>query len=208
MKTMLKNSTRGALTLLAFSVVFTALMAGTYTFTRNIVQKNELDAKTALLAQVLPKGSYDNNLLQDVKAASSADCKRLNNEAGCQIYLAKKDGKTVAAVIETVAPDGYSGKIKLLVGVNRDGVVQGVRVIAHKETPGLGDYIDAAKSAWSEQFGGKSLTNPADNGWKVKKDGGQFDSTAGATISPRAVVKAVHNVLGFVNEQRASLFGA
>ncbi|MBE9610049.1 electron transport complex subunit RsxG [Chitinilyticum piscinae] len=208
MKTMLKNSTRGALTLLVFAVVFTALMAGTYALTRSIVQKNELDAKTALLAQVLPKGSYDNDLLAAAKTLAPVDCQRLNVEAGCQLYLAKKGGQAVAAVIETVAPDGYSGKIRLLVGVNRDGVVQGVRVIAHKETPGLGDYIDAAKSAWSEQFSGKSLSNPTENAWKVKKDGGAFDYTAGATISPRAVVKAVHNVLGFVNGQRANLFGA
>ncbi|WP_028456059.1 electron transport complex subunit RsxG [Chitinilyticum litopenaei] len=207
MKTMLKNSTRGALTLLVFAVVFTALMAGTYAVTRDIVQRNELAAKTAQLAQVLPAGSYDNELLAAAQTLAAADCQRLNVEAGCQLYLAQKQGRAVAAVVETVAPDGYSGKIRLLVGVNRDGVVQGVRVIAHKETPGLGDYIDAAKSAWSEQFSGKSLSDPLDAGWKVKKDGGQFDYLAGATISPRAVVKAVHNVLGFVNAQHASLFG-
>ena len=206
MKTKLQNGLRGALTLLVFAVVFTALMAGTYALTKDIVFANEKAAKVALIAQVLPAGSFENDILQGAMAQDAAALKQLNSEAGAQIYRAKKAGKTTAVVVETIAPDGYSGKIKLLVGVGADGRVLGVRVIAHKETPGLGDYIDIAKSDWIKLFDGKSLSAPLANQWKVKKDGGAFDATAGATISPRAVVKAVKNTLDYVAKNRANLF--
>jgi len=208
MKTMVQNGVRGALTLLVFAVIFTALMAGTYALTKDIVAENERKAKVALIAQVLPAGSFDNDILKDAISQDATALKQLNAEAGSQIFRAQKDGKTNAVVVETIAPDGYSGKIKLLVGVAADGRVLGVRVVAHKETPGLGDYIDAAKSAWIAQFEGKSLSVPRADEWKVKKDGGQFDYIAGATISPRAVVKAVKNTLDYVAAQHATLFGA
>lgn len=208
MKTMVQNGVRGALTLLVFALIFTALMAGTYALTKNIVAANERAAKVALIAQVLPAGSFDNELLKDAMPQNAAALKQLNAEAGSQIFRAQKNGKTNAVVVETIAPDGYSGKIKLLVGVGTDGQVLGVRVVAHKETPGLGDYIDAAKSAWIKQFDGKSLSTLQADQWKVKKDGGQFDYIAGATISPRAVVKAVKNTLDYVAAHHATLFGA
>ncbi|WP_410497512.1 electron transport complex subunit RsxG [Chitinibacter sp. S2-10] len=207
MKTMVQNGVRGALTLFVFALVFTALMAGTYALTKEIVASNEKRAKIALLAQVLPKGSFDNDILADAITQDAATLKQLNSEPGAQIFRARKNGQANAVVIETVAPDGYSGKIKLLVGVAKDGAVLGVRVVAHKETPGLGDYIDAAKSDWILGFDGKSLTQPEADRWKVKKDGGAFDSTAGATISPRALVKAVKNTLEFVAAQQGALFG-
>jgi electron transport complex protein RnfG len=207
MKTMVANGVRGALTLLAFTFVFTALMAGTYALTKDIVAKNQEDTERALIAQVLPAGSYDNNLLADKKEVPKADAKELGNDDASAIYLAKKSGKTVGAVVEATAPDGYAGKIKLLVGVAPNGQVLGVRVVDHKETPGLGDYIDAAISNWIDQFKGKSLGNPALERWKVKKDGGDFDSHAGATISPRAVVKALGKTLVYVDAHKAGLFG-
>ena len=107
-------------------------------------------------------------------------------------------------VLEAVAPDGYSGDIALLIGIDADGNVTGVRVTAHRETPGLGDYIDRAKSAWIDQFAGKSLTNPEPKHWKVTKDGGVFDARAGATITPRAVVKAVRSALDYFARHRAA----
>lgn len=208
MKTMVQNGLRGALTLLVFAVIFTALMAGTYALTKDIVLENEKAAKIALIAQVLPQGSFDNDILADAFAQDAASIKQLNSEAGAQIYRAKMGANPVAVVIETIAPDGYSGKIKLLVGVAKDGRVLGVRVVAHKETPSLGDYIEVAKSNWIKSFDGKSLANPQPDGWKVKKDGGEFDYVAGATISPRAVVKAVKNTLDYVAAQQSTLFGA
>ena len=207
MKTKLQNGVRGALTLLVFALIFTAMMAGTYALTRDIVANNERKAKVALIAQVLPAGSFDNDILQAAIPQDAATLKQLNSEAGSQIYRAQRAARTVAVVVETIAPDGYSGKIKLLVGVGLDGRVLGVRVIAHKETPGLGDYIDVAKSAWIKQFDGKSLTAPQAGEWKVKKDGGEFDFIAGATITPRAVVKAVKNTLDYVEKNHVNLFG-
>lgn len=207
MKTLAKSSARGALTLLAFSLVFTALMAGTYMFTRDRVTANEKAARIALLAQVLPAGSFDNDLAASAAPYPAADGGKLGNGADAHFYRAQKSGKTVAVVLETLAPDGYAGPIKLLVGIDPAGMVLGVRVIAHKETPGLGDYIDAAKSAWINVFAGKSLQNPPDGRWKVRKDGGDFDYIAGATISPRAVVKAVHQALAVVAANRAAYFG-
>ncbi|MCB5197203.1 electron transport complex subunit RsxG [Deefgea salmonis] len=208
MKTMVQNGVRGALTLLVFALVFTALMAGTYALTKDSVAQNERDARAALIAQVLPAGSYDNELLLDALPQTAAAQQQLNNPAGAQIYRALKNGQTTAVVVETIAPDGYSGKIKLLVGVSRTGQVLGVRVVAHKETPGLGDYIDVAKSNWILGFDGKSLSSPTADLWRVKKDGGAFDAAAGATISPRAVVKAVKNTLSYVAAEHATLFGA
>ena len=207
MKSMLANGVRGALTLLVFTTVFTALMAGTYAGTKASVDKNTADAERALIAQVLPAGSYDNNLLADKFVVNAADARQLGNDDASNIYLARHAGKLTGAVVEVTAPDGYAGKIKLLVGVAPDGQVLGVRVVAHRETPGLGDYIDAAKSGWSDQFKGKSLDNPKLESWKVRKDGGAFDSTAGATISPRAVVKAVSKALVYVAAHKAQVFG-
>jgi electron transport complex protein RnfG len=112
----------------------------------------------------------------------------------------------VAVVLEATAPDGYSGQIKLLIGITAAGKLSGVRVVSHKETPGLGDYIELAKSKWILLFDGKSLTAPNDGGWKVKKDGGQFDYMAGATITPRAVIKAVHHALQYATVQHDLLF--
>ncbi|GAA5786044.1 electron transport complex subunit RsxG [Chitiniphilus shinanonensis] len=192
------NGVRGALTLLAFALVFTALMSLTWWMTRDIVARNEQASRVALLAQVLP--AFDNDLLADAIELPPAQAAALG---GGRVYPARQRGRVVAFAVETSAPDGYSGEIKLLVGVARDGRVHGVRVIAHKETPGLGDYIDAAKSAWSTQFAGKSLDNPPPGAWAVKKDGGAFEYMAGATVSPRAVVKAVKRALEQVRAHQA-----
>lgn len=206
MKAMFSNGVRGAGIMMAFSVGFTAMMAGVYGLTREIVLKNEEHARTQLIAQTLPAGTYDNDLLANTRKLSPADSRRLGVDGTATIYLAKRGGQTVAAVLETVAPDGYAGKIQLLVAVKRTGEVQGVRVLAHQETPGLGDYIDAAKSDWSHQFDGRSLSDPAVERWKVKKDGGAFDSNAGATISPRAVVGALKRTLEYVADNRTVIF--
>lgn len=207
MKEMVSNGIRTSCTMMAFSLVFTALMAGTYSLTNKIVLKNEEEARAQLIAQVLPNGSYNNNLLADARQIPAADSLKLGNNSPAQLYLAKNNGAITAAVLETSAPDGYAGEIKLLVAVNPAGDIQGVRVVAHRETPGLGDYIEAGKSKWIFQFDGKSLMAPPIERWKVKKDGGVFDSTAGATISPRAIVGAVKRSLEYVAANRAAIFG-
>lgn len=206
MKVMFANGLRGAGIMTVFSVVFTALMAGAYALTKDIVRHNEETARVQLIAQTLPPGSYDNKLLADARLLSLADSQQLGHTTPATLYLAKRQGDVAAAVLEAVAPDGYAGAIKLLVAVSRQGEVLGVRVLAHRETPGLGDYIEATKSKWVFQFDGKSLGAPPAERWKVKKDGGEFDANAGATISPRAVVGAVKRTLDYVAAHQATIF--
>lgn len=206
MKAMVSNGVRDAWILAAFALGFTALMAGAYWLTRDTVLRNEAESRAQMVAQALPAGSFDNDLLADSRPLSQADSRKLGVDGIAHVYLAKQGGLTRAVVVDAVAPDGYAGQIKLLVAVGRDGRTQGVRVVAHKETPGLGDYIDAAKSDWILQFDGKSLSSLPAERWKVKKDGGAFDSAAGATISPRAVVRAVKTTLDYVNENQQKIF--
>ncbi|MBF0256289.1 MAG: RnfABCDGE type electron transport complex subunit G, partial [Gammaproteobacteria bacterium] len=123
-----------------------------------------------------------------------------------QVYRARLRGEPVAVVLGPVVTEGYSGTINLLVAVNRDGSLAGVRVISHKETPGLGDKMEEEKSDWVLGFNGKSLSHPAEALWKVKRDGGVFDQFTGATITPRAVVKAVKQTLSYVQEQGDRLY--
>ncbi|HEX9180036.1 MAG TPA: electron transport complex subunit RsxG [Burkholderiales bacterium] len=199
-----RESLRTSGTLLAFAVAGTALLAFTFALTRPIIAKTEEAAKLALIGQVLPAKLYDNDLLRDaVELAPAPELGPL--EAG-QAYRARLKGQPAAVVLEAVAPDGYSGRIKLLIAIRADGELAGVRVVAHRETPGLGDYIEAAKSDWIGGFRDKSLANPLPDNWKVKKDGGQFDYMAGATITPRAVVRAVRRALEYYGQNRERLF--
>src|SRR5690606_38890243 len=124
------------------------------------------------------------------------------------VYRAYRQGAPVAALFMIVAPDGYSGSIKMLLGVWADGRVAGVRVLAHKETPGLGDKIELARADWILSFNGKSIGQPPLEGWAVKADGGVFDQFTGATITPRAVVGAVKRALLYFNTHREQLFAS
>lgn len=189
--------------LLGFSIVGAGLLAGTFSLTRPSIEKSERDAKQALIAQVLPTGSYDNDLVKATRPLPADPLLGLKKPG--EFYSATLGGRPAAVVLESIAPDGYAGEIKLLVGILPDGRLSGVRVTAYQETPGLGDYIDAAKSKWIHIFDGKSLDDPKPDEWKVKKDGGKFDYMAGATISPRAVVKAVKHALEYYGQHKAEL---
>jgi electron transport complex protein RnfG len=184
-----------ALTLLVFSVVGAGLLSGAYTVTQPAIEASEQAKKLALVAQVLPPGSFDNDLIGDARTLPVDALLGLKRPG--LAYVARKGGKATAVVLEAAAPDGYAGEIRLLVGIHGDGRISGVRVTAHRETPGLGDYIDIAKSRWITQFDGRSLADTPAAQWKVRKDGGRFDSLAGATITPRAVVKAIHKALQY-----------
>ena len=202
-------ATRTAIILFLFSVGFTAVLAGIYQLTKPSIDASAVIKKMRSIDEVLPSGSYDNDLLKDTLELAATPALGLDDTS--TVYRGRKSGQPAALVIETVANDGYSGKIRLLVGVQADGMLTGVRVTEHKETPGLGDYIDPKKDKnkehpWIEQFDGQSLEKLPERDWKVKKDGGRFDSIAGATISPRAVVKAVHKTLKYVAEHRDELY--
>lgn len=204
MKTLVRTIFKAVGILLIFTLVFTGILAYTYDITHQEIQRNEDNARRKLVAETLPPHSFNNDLLSN--QISLPRDPLLGADTPMLAWQARQNNTAVAIVLEATAPDGYSGKINLLIGVTADGRLSGVRVVSHKETPGLGDYIELAKSKWILLFDGKSLTHPDDNGWKVKKDGGQFDYMAGATITPRAVIKAVHHALQYVALHRDTLF--
>lgn len=190
--------------LLLFAVLGTAMVAYTYDNTRDQIAANERATLLRKLHRLISPEQHDNVLLEDT--VSVRDETLLGSDQPFMVYRARKNGKPVALVIAAIAPDGYSGSIKLLVGINVDGSLSGVRVVAHRETPGLGDAIDEARSDWIRIFDGKSLQAPDVSRWAVRKDGGEFDQLTGATITPRAVVKAVRNALLYYQDNQEALF--
>ena len=126
----------------------------------------------------------------------------LGTDADMPVYMATLNGQPSAMAIEAIAPDGYNGAIKIIVGIKQDGTISGTRILSHQETPGLGDKIDLRISDWVLGFTGKALTEENQADWKVRKDGGQFDQFTGATITPRAVVKAVKKTAEYINTHR------
>ncbi|MNN04934.1 Electron transport complex protein RnfG [compost metagenome] len=199
-----RSMLRNALILGLFAVATVGVVAITQQGTATRIQAAEREAQVRALAEILPADSYDNHLLDNSVQLSDT---LLGSARPLPAYLALKGGQPSAIILQAIAPDGYSGSIRLLIGIHADGRLAGVRVLAHKETPGLGDKIELAKSRWVLAFNGKSLSDPDDNGWGVKKDQGVFDQFAGATITPRAVVKAVHHALQYFDAHRAELLG-
>ena len=204
-----RMAVRTALILFAFVVVFTALLASAYTLTRPAIEAAAAEEKMKLIDEVLPRSAYDNDLLKDTIALGPTP--ELGLDTASTAYRARRGGKLVALIFEAVAPDGYAGKIRLIVALAPDGTVYGVRVTQHKETPGLGDYIEPKKDKnkerpWITQFGGLTPASSTPREWQVKKDGGRFDAVAGATVTPRAVVKAVRKAALYVEAQRTTLF--
>ena len=199
-RSMLKNAL--VLGLFAIGTVGSVALLQQGTATR--IAAAEREAQVRALAEILPAGSYDNHLLDNRLELNAPE---LGHRSPQSAYLALKDDQPSALILPVTAPDGYSGAIHLLVGIFADGRLAGVRVLGHKETPGLGDKIELAKSDWVRSFEGKSLSDPGEDGWAVKKDRGEFDQFAGATITPRAVVKAVHGALRYFDKHRAQLLG-
>lgn len=189
-----------------FAIIGTGLVVLTVDATRGRIAANERATLLARLAILLPTGSFDNDVIGD--SFQVRDPQLLGSKAPVTVYRARLKGKPVAALLTPVAPDGYSGDIKLLVGIRYDGTLTGVRVLEHHETPGLGDAIEEDRSDWITRFTGLSLDKPGAAGWKVKRDGGDFDQFTGATITPRAVVKAVHHCLLYFARNREKLFAA
>ncbi len=195
---------RVGLMLALFAISATALVALTEENTREQIAENEREALLEAINVLVPKDKFDNQILQDTLDLTATDA--LGTTSTTSVYRARKNGEPVAAVFTVVAPDGYSGSIRMLVGIYYDGTLAGVRVINHKETPGLGDKIEAKRNDWILQFEGLSLDNPDKTQWQVKKDGGQFDQFTGATITPRAVVNALRGALTYFEANRDKLF--
>jgi len=187
----------------AFAVGGVSLVAVTHGLTFERIAANERAATLRKVAAIIPGEQMDNDPLQDRIEVSAPD---LLGGTTSRVYRIRGGGKPLAVVLDPVIPNGYMGPIKLLISILADGTLGGVRVLAHKETPGLGDRIELAKSDWILGFTGKSLKNPPEAQWKVKRDGGVFDQFAGATVTPRSIVRAVRDTLRFVEQRGASLY--
>ena len=204
MRSARQQARRSALILASFAAIITLLLAGTWLLTRQQVEANHAAMRTALLAQALPAALFDNDLAASAQPLPPAAAQYLNARPAANVYLARKAGVPSGVVFEAAAANGYGGRIELLVGMAADGKVQGVRVLSHKETPGLGDYIDLSVSNWARQFSGRD--SKADNAvWRVKKDAGELDYVSGATISARAVAAAVGRVAAYYRDHRQTL---
>ncbi|EGW20272.1 electron transport complex subunit RsxG [Methylobacter tundripaludum] len=179
--------------LAGFALIASVLLGVTNCSTEGTIQRRLDEDLKKSLEEVVPAALYDNDMLQDTLTIPSAEYNIGANET--TVYIAKKSGQVSAVCFKFTAPDGYSGAINMIMGIDRDGNILGVRVLSHKETPGLGDKIEVAKSDWILNFVGRSLDNLAPAKWAVKKDGGEFDQFAGATITPRKSVQAIYRGL-------------
>ena len=187
-----------------FAVVGALLVGSTLLQTEERIVDNERRVLLRNLYALIPADQLDNDIATDTLELEPST--RLGTSEPALLYRARKAGEPVAVVFNSVAPGGYSGNIHLLIGVYHDGRIAGVRVIKHSETPGLGDAIETRKSDWILGFDGRSLADPVVENWKVKRDGGEFDQITGATITPRAIVKAVKNTLDYFAANRERLF--
>ena len=200
---MSRNILVSALILGVFGFIGATLVAVTEFGTHERILENERQALLRQLYEIVPKQQVDNDILAHPLTVNAREA--LGQESSL-VYVGEKGKQLSAMVFEATVPDGYSGPIRLLVGVDGNGVLLGTRVVAHKETPGLGDKIEKEKSDWILGFTGKSLTDPKLDRWKVKKDGGDFDQFTGATVTPRAVVNGVKRVLLYFDQQRDALY--
>ena len=187
-----------------FAVAGTTLVALTEYSSREAIIENERQVLLRNLYALLPRDKLDNDIADDILELPASPL--LGTDAVSIVYRARLAGEPAAAIFNSIAPNGYNGKIHLLVGIYSNGKLAGVRVVKHAETPGLGDAVEVRKSPWIKSFEGKSLTNPGPSGWRVKRDGGEFDQFTGATITPRAVVAAVRNTLLYYQQNVNIIF--
>jgi electron transport complex protein RnfG len=200
MLTAIKNN--GA-TLALFACACTGLVATTNYLTKETILEQERAQLKSILNQVIAPKMHDNELYSSCTLVQSL---ALGSSESLPAYIATMQGSPSGIAIEAIAPDGYNGKIKIIVGIDYHGIVTGVRVLSHNETPGLGDKIDTRVTNWVDSFISKSVTDSNRDSWNVKKDGGEYDQFTGATITPRAVVKAVKKAVIFYNDNRETLY--
>lgn len=198
-------SSAGKLTL--FVLLSIILLLSIRALTAPAIEKAERENLLNTFSQVLPEELYNNDPLQNTYTIhDSAYLNLLGASQPVTVYRAFKDQQPAGAIFSAIAPNGYSGNIYILIGVYPDGRVSGVRVVKHKETPGLGDKVEINKTNWVLEFDGRKVRDDNDPRWAVKKDGGDFDQFTGATITPRAVVGAVKHALLVVNDLGERLY--
>lgn len=194
------------MTLASIAAVCTALVALTYQLTAERIQANEQAWLEQSLQPALSGLFFDSGVSESILTIPAPH--ELPGSEDAVVYRVYSGDTPVAALFVVSARDGYAGAIRMLVGVDINGAVTGVHVLAHRETPGLGDRIETSKSDWVRQFDGRSLGRPASDGWKIKRDGGEFDQLTGASVTPRAVVKAVRETLAYFDANAVAIFVA
>jgi len=197
---------RSGITLAVIAAVCTSLVAMTYQVTHERIADNE-QAWLELSLQPALAGLFFDSGVSESKVTIPAP-HDLPGSSDAVIYRVYSGDTPVAALFVVSARDGYAGAIRLLVGIDIDGAVTGIRVLAHRETPGLGDRIESTKSDWVNQFDGRSLADPLTSGWKIKRDGGEFDQLTGASVTPRAIIKAIKETLIYFDANRVVVFAA
>lgn len=204
MKALPQQILKGSIGLSIFAIVTAGLIAVTQIGTADRISQEIKKAQSKALLQIIPAQEHDNELIEDSIALTNSTLLGFASD-GAEGYTSRMGGDINAIILPVVAPDGYTGAINMIIGISKDGIIKGVRVLSHKETPGLGDKVDIKKSSWIKTFDGKSLNSPNTDKWKVVKDGGEFDQFTGATITPRAVVSAVHKALIYFDANKAQL---
>jgi Na+-translocating ferredoxin:NAD+ oxidoreductase subunit G len=189
--------------LAGFALIASVLLGMTQCSTEGTIQQRLDEDLVKSLEEVIPAELHDNDLLLNTLSIPSSEFNIGTKET--TVYIAKKSTQVTAVSFKLTAPDGYSGAINMIMGIDRDGNILGVRVLNHKETPGLGDKIELSKSNWILSFIGRSLDNLTPAQWAVKKDGGEFDQFAGATITPRKSVQAIYRGLQFFKAHKNQL---
>ncbi|RAK01801.1 electron transport complex subunit RsxG [Aliidiomarina maris] len=197
---------RNGIILAVFALAAIVLVMATQWATRDRIDAQQRNELLNTLNALIPPQQHDNDLYADCTLVTAPDA--LGSSQPQAVYRSRLAGVNNALALRTTAPDGYSGNIHLLVAVNAQGVVQGVRVLAHRETPGLGDKIELRRDDWILSFDGQVVRGDNDPRWAVRRDGGMFDAFTGATITPRAVVNAVERTVRYANQQRDVLFAA
>ena len=201
----IKSMGFNSIVLALFALVTSLILATTNELTFERIEQSEREAAQRALLEIIPLERHDNDMLMDVQPVPEQFWATLGLKKGGNIHIARDQGQPVAAIIPAVTPKGYSGDISMIIGINFNGSIAGVRVVEHRETPGLGDKVDLKKSDWILSFNGKSLVNPQASGWKVKKEGGDYDQFTGATITPRAVINQVLKTLQYFEDDRERL---
>jgi Na+-translocating ferredoxin:NAD+ oxidoreductase subunit G len=199
-----KGILRSGATLATIAALCTALVAFTHVLTDERIAANEQAWLEQNLLPALSGLSHDGNV-----GNSRVTIRAPNDLPGSEdalVYRFYAGGEPRAALFAVSARDGYAGPIRLLVGVDMDGRLTGIHVLEHRETPGLGDLVETSKSNWAQQFRGRSIGDPVTSGWAIRRDGGAFDQLTGASVTPRAIVKAVYETLGYFAENREALF--
>lgn len=195
---------KSGVTLAVIAAVCTAMVAFTYGLTASRIAANEKAWLERSLQPALSGLFFDSGVTESILVIPPPHA--LPGSEAATIYRVYAENTPVAALFVVSARDGYAGPIRTLVGVDIEGTVTGVQVLEHRETPGLGDRVESGKSDWVLQFNGRSLSDPEPAGWRIKRDGGQFDQLTGASVTPRAIIKAIRDTLLYFDANRDEIF--